>query len=77
MPIPGQTRRAYCPVCGQETQWEYIGVQLDDCFLGLDNVIHPEAHQIKRWRCCDHHTLDGRMKDEFKRKTRPAAVVRP
>ena len=75
MPIPGETKRAYCRVCGQETEWEYVVVQLGDCFLGLENAVQPEAHQVRLWRCSCHDTVEGRLKNEFKRKTRPTAAA--
>ncbi len=75
MPIPGQTKQEFCPVCGHETRWEYIAVQLPDGVFGIQNLIEPDVHRIRLWRCCEHTEPDGRMKAEFKRhKHTPASV---
>ena len=67
MPFPGDTKRAYCTVCGHETQWQYIVVEYADGVFGVENIIAPESHQIKLWRCCEHATGEGRMKRKYKR----------
>jgi len=61
MPAPGEMMRKYCAVCGHETCWEYVVVQLEDGVFGFQNLVHPEGHQIKLWRCLNHTTSDGRM----------------
>ncbi len=73
MPIPGQTMRKYCSICGCETCWEYILVQLEDGVLGIQNLVSPEAHQIRFWRCLNHTAADGRMLPRFKNKKRAVA----
>lgn len=65
MPFVTETKRAYCSVCGCETEWEYVLVQRADGYFGLLNAIDPTSHQVKFWRCLNHSTLEGRIKPEF------------
>ena len=68
MPFPGDTKQAYCSICGRETTWEYTIIQLEDGELGLLNLFEPEAHQVRFWRCCCHATEEGRLKEEYRKK---------
>ena len=73
MPIPGQTMRKYCSICGCETCWEYMVVQLGDGVLGLQNLVDPTVHQVKFWRCLNHTTSDGRILPRYKGKKKAFA----
>ncbi len=77
MPIPGDRKFAYCPICGHETSWEYIIIQLDDGVFGIENAIDPANHQIRVWRCTQHTTPEGKIREGFRKKHRthlPAEV---
>lgn len=71
MPFPGEIKKAYCPFCHKETEWEYVLLQLEDGYFGLENAILPEHHQVKFWRCREHTTSQGRIREELKPKAKP------
>ena len=76
MPIPGDSKRMCCHRFGRETVWEYTVVQLGDGLFEFENAIQPEAHQIRMWRCQDHTTSEGRLKESSNHEPRqPANVV--
>ncbi len=70
----GDTKECFCPTCGRDTQWEYIAVQLPDGIFGLQNLVNPEAHQVKLWRCCCHQEPDGRLVKELRRHKHTTSV---
>ncbi|HVO41325.1 MAG TPA: hypothetical protein VMT34_01820 [Aggregatilineales bacterium] len=63
----GDTKEEFCPVCGMDTHWEYVIIQLSDGVFGLRNVMDPGCNSITFWRCCGHMTPDGRIKAEVQR----------
>lgn len=75
MAILGDVKQEYCPVCGQETFWEYVEVRLDDSVFDLDNAFKPEIHTVRLWRCCGHTTESGRPKDELQKSAEPPRYV--
>ncbi len=64
MTILGDMKQEYCPVCGQETFWEYVEVRMDDGVFDLDNAFRPETHVVHLWRCCGHMNEQGRLNEE-------------
>ena len=66
MPIEGETKREYCPVCHAETTWVWTAAQLPDSLFGLFNVLRPGSNQRRFWRCTNHTTLQGRLKAAFR-----------
>jgi hypothetical protein len=65
MAIPGETKRAYCDLCGCETLWEYT---VAHSRTRIEDFFWPEGDERKFWRCCGHNTEDGRIKEEYRNK---------
>ena len=65
----GQTKTQYCSICGHETKWEYISIQMPERDCSSPNWIMQDAHQISLWHCCTHSKLKGLIKVEFNQAT--------
>lgn len=68
MPLIGDTKQVYCPICAYETTWEYILVEHEDGVFGFQNLLQPELHRVRVWRCCNYITHDGKKTEECRKK---------
>ena len=75
MTILGDVKQEYCPVCGHETLWEYVEVELDKSVFDLDSAFRPETHMVHLWRCCGHMTEQGEVLEQFHKDHTPARYV--
>ncbi|HLY29068.1 MAG TPA: hypothetical protein VKQ72_22170 [Aggregatilineales bacterium] len=57
MLISGLTKRAYCGICGKETEWEYTLLHVDESVFSPETPHNEEANEMNIWRCCQHQSL--------------------
>jgi hypothetical protein len=75
MALPGDTKRAFCSFCNCETTWEYVVIPLGDGYLGLQSAITPKEREISFWRCSNHTTPQGRIKEDSRKHPRPSEAA--
>jgi len=64
MVISGHIKRAYCGVCGKETEWEYTVLHVDDSLFSPDAPHNQDTHQLAHWHCCEHRSLEDTLEHE-------------